>query len=125
MKLTAFESTMLNGWELTYNKAQLSLWIMIAIRQKKEFVYEISHFIKIHARLVPENQSLYRSLRRLENATLIESELVPGASGPDKKRFYITTAGANLLDAFIERNIYDIIIRGEEKGFFNLRKKVK
>lgn len=123
MKLTAFESTMLDGWGLTYNKAQLSLWIMVAIRQKKEFADEISYFIKKYARLEPENQSLYRYLRRLESATLVESVLVPSVGGPDKKRFSITNTGENLLNAFIERNIYNIIIQGEKKVFLPLERR--
>lgn len=116
MKLAAFESTMLDGWEQVYNKAQLTLWIMIAIRQKKEFADDILIFIKKHARLEPESQSLYRSLRRLEQSTLIDSTKVSSVGGPDRKQFRLTEAGENVLKAFIERNIHQIIISGAKKG---------
>lgn len=122
MELTTFESTMLAGWEQVHNKAQLSLWILVAIRQKKEFADDILLFIKNHAHLEPEGQSLYRSLRRLESATLIKSIKVPNASGPDKKQFVLTTAGGHVLNAFIERNITGVIIAANTKGFFTSRK---
>ena len=117
MKLTPFESTMLEGWEYVYNKAQLSLWIMVAIRQKKEFAEEILAFIQEHAGLEPEGQSLYRSLRRLESSTLVQSEKIASGGGPDKKRFTLTTAGTNVLEAFIERNINAVIIQGSKRGY--------
>ena len=118
MKLTPFESTMLSGWEQVYNKGQVTLWILVAIRQKKEFADDILVFIKEQAGLDPEEQSLYRSLRRLEKSTLIQSEKVAGVGGPDKKRFSLTLAGKNVLDAFIERNINKIIIKGHKNGLF-------
>ena len=122
MKLTPFESTTLEGWEQVYAKAQLSLWIMVAIRQEQEYVEDIINFIKQYARLEPETQSLYRSLRRLEQATLIQSTKVTNTAGPDKKRFGLTEAGENVLSSFIRRNIHDIIIRGDQHGFFNPQK---
>lgn len=122
MKLTTFESTMLQGWELVHNKAQLSLWVMIAIRQGNGFADDIISFVKVHAKLEPESQSLYRSLRRLESATLLDSVRVPNASGPDKKQFALTVEGEHVLQAFIDRNITGVIIKGNQKGFFTSRK---
>lgn len=110
---------MLEGWEQVYNKSQLSLWIMVAIRQKKEFAEDILEFIEQYAGLVPESQSLYRSLRRLEQSTLIESTKIASSNGPDKKKFALTEAGENVLQAFIERNINNIIIKGSKLGFFH------
>ena len=122
MKLTPFELTMLSGWELVHNKGQLTLWIMVAIRQKKEFAEDILVFIKESADLDPEGQSLYRSLRRLEKSTLVQSQKVASPGGPDKKRFTLTAAGKNVLDAFIERDINRIIIQGYKDGLFDLER---
>ena len=116
---------MLEGWEQVYNKTQLSLWIMIAIRQKKEFAEDILAFVQQHAGLEPESQSLYRSLRRLEQSTLLVSTKQASHGGPDKKRFTLTVAGEHVLDAFIERNINTIILQGKKQGFFNLRKETQ
>ena len=83
---------------------------------------DILVFIKESADLDPEGQSLYRSLRRLEKSTLVQSQKVASPGGPDKKRFTLTAAGKNVLDAFIERNINRIIIQGYKDGLFDLER---
>lgn len=123
MKLTTFETTMLQGWEQVHNKAQLSLWILVAIGQKKGCVDEILAFIRRYTTITTEGQSLYRSLRRLEGSTLIESIKVPSAGGPYKKQFVLTEAGERVLGAFVERNVTNTIVYAHKKGFFNVIKR--
>ena len=118
MQLTEFESVLLEGWEQVHAKSQMSLWILVAIRERNEFAEDIGDFIKTNANLDPEGQSLYRSLRRLEKATLITSRRQKSSGGPDKKQFSLTDAGTHVLEAFIQRNIVDIILRADTNGYF-------
>lgn len=107
---------MLQGWEDMYKKTQLSLWILVGIYNGKGYADQIQSFLAREADLMPEDQSLYRSLRRLESSTLIESKRVPSKNGPDKKQFVLTPEGDHVLRAFVKRNIDDIIIKNHQKG---------
>ena len=118
MKLTPFETTVLAGWEDVYKKSQVSLWILLAIRERKGFVEEIRTFIKSHGRIGMSEQSLYRSLRRLESATLLTSHMVPNRAGPDKKHFALSQEGTHVVEAFLDRNITAIFFTSRNKGLF-------
>ncbi|MFZ1458477.1 MAG: PadR family transcriptional regulator [Candidatus Saccharimonadales bacterium] len=124
MKLTPFESTMLSGWEDVYRKSQVSLWILIAIREEKGFVEEIRTFIHRHGDVDMSEQSLYRSLRRLESATLIQSRSVENPKGPDRKYFSLSPEGGHVLGAFIERNITAMFLSSPNNDLFSNRKDV-
>ena len=118
MKLNPFESTILEGWETVHKKAQMSLWILLAIRERKGFAEEILRFIKQHADLEPGEQSLYRSLRRLESATIVKSVKVDNSAGPDRKLFTLTNEGQRVLESFIERNIVRPILSPSHQSLF-------
>lgn len=118
MKLSPFESTMLQGWEDVYKKSQLSLWILVAVREGKEYAEDIKHYIKHSADLDTGEQSLYRSLRRLESGTLLDSIKVNNPGGPDKKRFVLTPEGSHVLAAFIARNITHVYFAPERATLF-------
>ena len=118
MKLTPFETTMLSGWEDVYRKSQVSLWILVAIREEKGFVEGIRIFIRSRGDVDMSEQSLYRSLRRLESATLIQSRSIANPKGPDRKYFSLTPEGSRVLAAFIERNITRMFLTSRNRSLF-------
>lgn len=119
MKLTPFESMMLTGWEDVYRKSQVSLWILIAIREGKGFVEDIRIFISSHGAIEMSEQSLYRSLRRLESATLVVARVVANPKGPDRKYFELSPEGSRVLTAFIQRNVLDMFFSPRNTHLFN------
>lgn len=58
--------------------------------------------------LAADDKSMYRALRRYDDAELIEHTAVPNASGPDLKVYRLTTTGENILASFLERNIINV-----------------
>ncbi|MCT4697514.1 PadR family transcriptional regulator [Tenacibaculum haliotis] len=52
-----------------------------------------------------EEQSLYRNLRKYEHIDVVTFESKKGNKGPDRKYYYLTKMGNELLEKFIERNI--------------------
>ena len=124
MRLSKFETTLLTGWEDVYKKAQVSLWILLAVQQNKGFVDEIRYFMSNQARLEVAEQSLYRSLRRLESATMVKSIKVFSPGGPDKKQFHLTSEGSRVLQAFIIRNIGEIYYRPQVMKVLNTIKEI-
>lgn len=106
MKLTPFETTVLEGWEDVYKKTQVSLWLLLAMREGERYVEDIRLFMKKHASIEIADPSLYRSLRRFEAAALAKSTAVKSKQGgPDKKKFVLTREGLAVLEAFLARNI--------------------
>jgi DNA-binding PadR family transcriptional regulator len=118
MKLTPFETVLLQGWEEVHKKSQLSLWILITIYRGRGLVSDIQTDIRSHAGLEVADQSLYRSLRRLESAQLIISSTEVNPDGPDRKLYRITETGNRVLAAFIERNILSVFQTQEYQKLF-------
>jgi DNA-binding PadR family transcriptional regulator len=118
MKLTPFETVLLQGWEEVHKKSQLSLWILITIYRGRGLVSDIQTDIRSHAGLEVADQSLYRSLRRLESAQLIISSAEVNPDGPDRKLYRITETGNRVLAAFIERNILSVFQTQEYQKLF-------
>ena len=98
---------LLSSWEETYKKGQLTLWIFLALKDGEKYVDEIKEFIleKSQHTINCEEQSLYRNLRKYEHIGVVTYESKKGNKGPDRKYYYLTDLGNNLLEQFIERNI--------------------
>lgn len=98
---------LLNAWEDTYKKGQLTLWIFLALRDGKKYVDEIKSFIneKSKGTISCEEQSLYRCLRKYEHIEVVSHQLKKGNKGPDRKYYFLNSLGNNLLQQFIDRNI--------------------
>jgi len=102
-----FLSQLLDAWELTFKKGQLSFWVLISLKEGPKYLDEILSFIQVHSsnRLSYDEQSVYRSLRKFTDLELVEFEHHESKKGPDLKHFKITELGKMLLQKFIERNI--------------------
>jgi PadR family transcriptional regulator PadR len=98
---------LLSSWEETYKKGQLTLWIFLALKDGQKYVDEIKDFIESKSKntINCEEQSLYRNLRKYEHIDVVTFESKKVNKGPDRKYYYLTKMGNELLEKFIERNI--------------------
>jgi PadR family transcriptional regulator, regulatory protein PadR len=102
-----YSTELLQTWEETYKKGQLTLWMLLSLRDKPRYVAEIQQFISDVTRetITCEEQSLYRALRKFTKLEIVGFEMREGKSGPDRKYYTLTDLGRNLLEQFIQRNI--------------------
>lgn len=109
-QLDDFESAILAGWEDVHHKSQLSLWILLALKDGAKYMASIKEFIAhaTHQLILPDDKSVYRALRRFRDSDLVDYELMPNAGGPDLKIYQLTSTGTNVLESFLERNIIDV-----------------
>lgn len=105
-KNTQFDE-LLAAWEETYKKGQLTLWIFLALKQKEKYVDEIKQFVEQMTlnTLTCEEQSLYRTLRKYKDLNMVDFKTKPGEGGPERKYYFLTDLGLELLHKFTERNI--------------------
>lgn len=102
-----YSAELLAAWEETYKKGQLTFWILLALRDEARFAGEIKAFIREHTEgsIKCEDQSLYRALRKFYDVEIVDYELLEGNRGPDRKYYYLSKMGQELLSSFIERNL--------------------
>ncbi|WP_223274554.1 PadR family transcriptional regulator [Salibacter halophilus] len=107
MKQTNKTQELLSAWEDTYKKGQLTLWIFLALKDGKKYVDEIREFVQEQSEetMSCESQSLYRNLRKYQHVGVVDFETREGNKGPDRKYYYLTDVGSELLETFIKRNI--------------------
>jgi len=98
---------LLDAWEETYKKGQLTLWIFLALKQSPKYVDEIRQFVeeKTLGTLTCEEQSLYRTLRKYKELDMVDFKAGPGEGGPERKYYFLTPLGLDLLHEFARRNI--------------------
>lgn len=102
-----YQDALLEAWEETYKKGQLTFWIFLALKETEKYADEIMRFVRERTRgtLSCEEQSLYRVLRKYRDLEMVDFRTGPGAGGPERKYYFLTPLGATLLTRFIERNI--------------------
>ena len=61
---------LLNAWEETYKKGQLTFWVFLALKQSHKCVEEIKEFVEKESEgtMSCEEQSLYRNLRKFQQS---------------------------------------------------------
>jgi PadR family transcriptional regulator len=106
-KLTKYEQTLLAGWESVYKMGQLSLWLMLALKDGAKHMAQIKQFIHASSGgvLTADDKSIYRALRRYHDSELVEFETAPNAAGPDLKMYSLTDIGERVLEQFLTRNV--------------------
>lgn len=99
--------SLLSQWEETYKKGLLSFWLLLLLKQRKAYPYEIKDEISRMSQqtIRAEENSIYRALRRLAQSGVVDSEVQPSETGPDRRYFFLTQMGIDLLEQFIVRNI--------------------
>lgn len=98
---------LLNAWEETYKKGQLTLWVFLALKEERKCVEEIKGFVErmSEGTMSCEEQSLYRNLRKFQHLEIVAYESKKVSKGPDRKYYYLTETGEELFKRFVERNI--------------------
>ena len=98
---------LLNAWEETYKKGQLTFWIFLAWKESKKFCEDIKAFVEKASKqsMSCEEQSLYRTLRKFQNLAIVAYENRKVSKGPDRKYYHLTENGSLLFRRFVERNI--------------------
>lgn len=106
MEQTNIEN-LLAQWEETYKKGLLSFWLLLLLAQRKAYPYEVKAAISQMSRntISADENSIYRSLNRLADSGIVDSELLPSETGPSRRYFFLTSLGRELLNRFITRNI--------------------
>ena len=102
-----YRAELLEAWEETYKKGQLTFWILLALRDEARYAGEIKTFIRerTEGSITCEDQSLYRALRKFYDVEIVDYELREGNRGPDRKYYYLSKIGQELLNSFIQRNL--------------------
>lgn len=112
---------LLLAWEETYKKGQLTLWIFLSLKDGKKYVDEIKSFVEEQSMqtMTCESQSLYRNLRKYQQVGIVDFETGEGNKGPDRKYYYLTELGNELINQFIKRNM-DIFFKPIIKNLMNM-----
>ena len=105
-----YAQKLLDGWEEVYKKGQLTLWILLALRDGPKHMAEIKAFIErgTNGHLSVDDQSMYRALRRYYETELADYAPAPG-NGPDRKVYRLSALGERLLRDFVKRNIIETL----------------
>ena len=98
---------LLNAWEETYKKGQLTFWIFLVLKESNKCVEDIKAFVEKASKqsMSCEEQSLYRTLRKFQNLAIVAYENRKVSKGPDRKYYHLTENGFLLFRRFVERNI--------------------
>ena len=102
-----YRAELLETWENTYKKGQLTFWLLLALRDESRYVSDIQAFIDTHTEgtITCEDQSVYRALRKFYDLEIVDYELRDGNKGPERKYYSLTPIGRDLLSEFIKRNV--------------------
>ena len=98
---------LLAQWEGTYKKGLLSFWLLLLLSQRKAYPYEMKAAIEELSQnsISADENSIYRALKRLAQSGVVDSEVQPSETGPNRRYFFLTDLGQELLTRFISRNI--------------------
>jgi DNA-binding PadR family transcriptional regulator len=119
-ELDDFERKVLFGWEEISKRGLLTMWLLLAVRDRPRYAAEIATFVsdRTSGAITADDRSVYRALRRLAKAELVVATDRPGtATGADRKYYELTATGARVLDAFIERNVRAMYINANRDLF--------
>jgi PadR family transcriptional regulator PadR len=99
--------SLLVQWEETYKKGLLSFWLLLLLAQRKAYPYEVKSAINEMSQntISADENSIYRALNRLADFGVLDSEVVPSDTGPNRRYYFLTELGRELLIRFITRNI--------------------
>ena len=98
---------LLDTWEETYKKGQLTFWVFLALKESNKCMEEIKEFVEraSEGTMTCEEQSLYRNLRKFQHLDIVAYDSRKVSKGPDRKYYYLTPTGEELFKRFVERNI--------------------
>lgn len=105
--MTKDTDALLEKWETVYKRGLLSFWILLLLHRRQMYAYEMQDEIRRMSRgsVAPDENSIYRALRRFAREGLVSSERLPSDVGPERRYFSLTANGRELLARFIRRNL--------------------
>jgi DNA-binding PadR family transcriptional regulator len=108
-----YEQQLLEGWEDVFKKGQLTLWILLALKDGPKHMADIKAFIlqATEGLLEADDKSMYRALRRYNDVEMVEYRTEANDKGPDRKVYELTDTGLNVLDQFVRRNILNVFLK--------------
>lgn len=116
-ELDKYEKELLAGWEEVYKKGQLTLWILLALKDGPKHMEQMKRFISTftNGALVADDKSMYRALRRYYDTELVDFNQMPSRAGPDLKIYRLSEIGTKVLDHFVKRNFLDVFFQPDVK----------
>ena len=113
--LSKYERTLLEGWEEVHKRGQLTLWILLALKDGPKHMQDIKRFIAEITRMVADDKSMYRALRRYADAEMVAYHSKPSKSGPELKIYHLTETGSSVLNSFVKQNIVSVFFNKQVK----------
>lgn len=103
----SYIDNLLTQWEESYKRGLLSFWLLLLLAQREAYPYEVKAAIEELSQntISADENSIYRALNRLAESGVVNSEVIPSESGPNRRYFFLTDLGRELLERFITRNI--------------------
>jgi PadR family transcriptional regulator PadR len=89
-------------WEVQLRKGVLEFVILLALREREQYGFELISGIGKRASLELPEGTLYPLLLRLSKDGLITSRLGVGDGGAPRKYYSLTTHGHALLEAMVQ-----------------------
>lgn len=113
MSLSDYEQVLLTGWEDVFKKSQLTLWLLLALKDGEKHTAQIDTFMReaTDESIVADTQSMYRALRRLADAGMVAYRQQPNDKGPERKVYMLTESGGRVLQEFLQRNIINVLYK--------------
>ena len=95
MRNDSMINELLNAWEETYKKGQLTFWVFLALKDSNKCVEDIKEFVEkmSDGSMSCEEQSLYRNLRKFQHLEIVAYDSKRVSKGPDRKYYYLTDIG--------------------------------
>jgi PadR family transcriptional regulator PadR len=91
----------LGRWEVQLRKGVLEFVILLSLRDREQYGFELISGIAKRASLEVPEGTLYPLLLRLSKDALISFRLAEGDGGAPRKYYALTPEGGDLLDAMI------------------------
>src|SRR3990167_1565271 len=115
--LSKYEQTLLEGWEEVYKRGLLTLWILLSLKDGSKHMSQIKAFISelTNGLVEADDKSMYRALRRFDEADVVSYTNQPSDSGPDHKVYSLTETGKRITKEFIDRNFGNIFYKPKFK----------
>lgn len=108
-----YEQQLLEGWEDVFKKGQLTLWILLALKDGPKHMADIKGFIldATDGLLEADDKSMYRALRRYYDVEMVDFRTEANDKGPDRKVYQLTGVGLSVLNQFVRRNILNVFLK--------------
>jgi len=126
MKLLKNVKKVLKLWNKEYKKGFFSYIILLLLKDKPRYGFEISNKISeiTLEKVTFQESGIYHILKKLEDKGFVTAEWRPSNKGPNRKYYTITESGEQLLKIFTKDYILPInnaVNKLIEKHFSDLK----